>query len=726
MAAARRRAATLASPVLQEAVATGEWWPAREWALDRARESMRPVLTGVASDWRLQLAQACLEQAMGEPHAHATAAAYSLVVDAQQQHSDDELEHLRHIAKRVRDALIVDCVFRAGGHGDMGKFDMACLIAFGWDPKLDQRLYAQLHHSYQQLFAHVEDRFRSNSEREGRRRKRRDREGQPRQAPEEPEREVEEPEREDEPGKALAAPGTELDESATAELDGAGGAWHGAGLAREAAATAEPQTPRPSARGSAGGASPAALGAGLPGDDGAAAPPQAPAGFPVPEGLRRRLEMEAVLDHLVRRDVPAAVCNFCVVGLGKRLRDMQDDLWSQGAPGQELCSQMLRELSVLIQRFPEEPGLHGTCIDLLTWMCVVRGDLLGLQAPGTSQEHPQAGAIARLDRATQCSVKEAVDIAEKADPSGLIFAHEERTRLLVRTQPLSDLLRTVDLDETMALLDEVKHGLSWYIDAMREPEHKDFEYAKAFLQTVRNHHQQEYTSTELTERWVQRAEMSGNHKNYDERYKTEERFTVVGLLFGVSAHILGPLPERQDTRMIKTSLNAVYVLNIIQPFDWDTQAEIVGTIQKLGGKQQREVFGSSLSEYWMGCEAAYVGLLGTLLQGSYCRSGASQHTFDPDTVDWVIQEACDIVGHATDGTSGPVTGSDNTWVLYPALWCLSKVFEGTRPRDAWQEAVDVAAKRALQYSLNFNSKSAQESEEEACKLRRLCRGGSCE
>ena len=34
-----------------------------------------------------------------------------------------------------------------------------------------------------------------------------------------------------------------------------------------------------------------------------------------------------------------------------------------------------------------------------------------------------------------------VDVAEKADPSGFILAREERTRLLVRTQRLSDLLR---------------------------------------------------------------------------------------------------------------------------------------------------------------------------------------------------------------------------------------------------------------------------------------------
>ena len=148
MAAARRRAATLTSPVLQEAAATGEGWP-------RARESMRPVLTGVVSDGRLQLAQEWLEQAVVEPHARATAVAYSLVLDAQQQHSGDELEHIRRIAKHVRDALIVDCVLHAGGHRNMAAFDIACQIAFGWDTKRDPRLYAQLHHSYQQLFAGV-------------------------------------------------------------------------------------------------------------------------------------------------------------------------------------------------------------------------------------------------------------------------------------------------------------------------------------------------------------------------------------------------------------------------------------------------------------------------------------------------------------------------------------------------------------------------------------------
>ena len=34
----------------------------------------------------------------------------------------------------------------------------------------------------------------------------------------------------------------------------------------------------------------------------------------------------------------------------------------------------------------------------------------------------------------------------------------------------------------------------------------------------------------------------------------------------------------------------------------------------------------------------------------------------------------------------------------------------------WQDAVSAATKRALQYSLTFNSKSAQESEEETRSL----------
>ena len=35
--------------------------------------------------------------------------------------------------------------------------------------------------------------------------------------------------------------------------------------------------------------------------------------------------------------------------------------------------------------------------------------------------------------------------------------------------------------------------------------------------------------------------------------------------------------------------------------------------------------------------------------------------------------------HATDSASGPATNPDNTWVLYPTLWCLSEVLEGARP-----------------------------------------------
>jgi hypothetical protein len=446
--------------------------------------------------------------------------------------------------------------------------------------------------------------------------------------------------------------------------------------------------------------------------------------------------VESVLVQLAQRDTAADVCHGCVLILAKRFKDMQDNLWSQGTPGQELCKQMLKELSGLIQRFPDETDLHATCHDFEVTMCCVCGVVLGEQAPGISQEHPHAGAVVCLDRDTQRSVKAAVDIAEKADRSGSILARGDRTTLLARTQPLSDLLRTADLAETMAVLDEVKHGLSWYIDAMFQPGRKEYEYAKTFLQHVKNNHQQEHVFTEITEKWVQRAETSGNYNNYDDdemsgnykaitrsTLKTRERFTLVGLLFDLSTHILAPLPQRKDTRMIKTSLNAVWDLNIIQPFDWSTQVEIVHTIQKLGGKQQREVFGFSSSEYWMYCEASYVALLTPLLQGSYCRIGSSQLAFDQDVVDWVIQEACDIVDHAL---TCPATSSDHTWVLRPALKCLNKVFEGAHPGDAWQDAVGNAARRALQYSLSFDSKSAQESEEEASELRRMCRCGPCQ
>jgi hypothetical protein len=700
-------------------------------------------MTSLLADVRLQPAGMWLEQActaLAEPDPRAVAAAYVVLLQAQPHFLPAELEHFRQVAKCVRDALIVECVAHAGGHSNLQAFDAACQYAIGWDPKLDKKLYAQLHHSYQQLFATVEQKFPSNSEQQGRRRKRRNRVGQPHQVPEEPEREAEvsasssdepeempsEPEREAESGEALAmGPFQALAAPAAEELSAASVAAEpvtGGGAPAAVLGTASLDE--------ALGAGPAPSGPGAP--SWSAALPHLPADLRCEESWRRKVE--SLLVHLAERDVPAEVCRCCVAGLEKRLKDVQDDLWSQGAPGQELCSRLLTELSYLMQKFPGEPDLHATCVELLTWMCAVRGDVLGLQAPGISQERPREGAIAHLDRDAQRCVKAAVDIAEQADVSELILAREARTRLLVQTQPLSELLgpTTALNDKHYLVLDEVKQRLSWYIDAIKKPQHK--EYARAFLQEVRLVHQQECSSTEL---WVHRPELSGNYKSYryfedkeadhEDSFKMQERFTVAGLLFGVSAHILDPLPQREDTREIKTSLSALWDLHEIQPFGWSTQVEVVNAIRKLGGNHRRERCRSppKLLEYWMGCEAAYMGLLGTLLQGSLRGDAASPRALDAEAEEWVIQEACDIVGHATDCATTPATGSDNTWVLSPTLWCLSQVFEGAPPADAWRGAVARAARRALQYCLDLDSKSrtAQESEEEATKLRRMFRGG---
>ena len=71
--------------------------------------------------------------------------------------------------KDVRDAVVLCCVLSVGTHSDYTLFDAACDQAFqrpvytyyllaaraAWPPGPRTRsLYAQLHHSYQQLFKH--------------------------------------------------------------------------------------------------------------------------------------------------------------------------------------------------------------------------------------------------------------------------------------------------------------------------------------------------------------------------------------------------------------------------------------------------------------------------------------------------------------------------------------------------------------------------------------------
>ena len=88
------------------------------------------------------------------------------------------------VAKDPRDAVMLTCIYRAGGFRDAGCVFEACSDAFGRDVYEDSyyskqwgfpvgQLYAQLNHSYQRLFQDIEGKFPSNTALSSRRRPRR-------------------------------------------------------------------------------------------------------------------------------------------------------------------------------------------------------------------------------------------------------------------------------------------------------------------------------------------------------------------------------------------------------------------------------------------------------------------------------------------------------------------------------------------------------------------------
>ncbi|CAK0904665.1 unnamed protein product, partial [Prorocentrum cordatum] len=304
--------AAMATDLLRGAASTGDWARAADWALRRALATVEAV--PVEQEWqelRGHLQEALEEAADPRSRAARVAAAYDLLVDHRRL-PEDRAEHLE-AGKDVRDALILCCVQSIGTHSDYTLFDSACSAAFGRQvprtPQLGPQgsLYAQLHHSYQQLFKHVDGRFISSSKWQGRRRVRRS--GAP-------------------PANWEPAPEAELDESAGESSE---------------SAPAEPP-----AQWSAGGASPATLGAALP-CCGAARPARVPVDLQVPKEWRQGVDdlLEAVAD----RGMKAEVVHGSVERLGCRLKEIDRSCYDS-TPGQRLCSDLLGALSICLWHVP--------------------------------------------------------------------------------------------------------------------------------------------------------------------------------------------------------------------------------------------------------------------------------------------------------------------------------------------------------------------------------------
>jgi hypothetical protein len=424
-----------------------------------------------------------------------------------------------------------------------------------------------------------------------------------------------------------------------------------------------------------------------------------PAHLDVPEEWRQRVD--DLLEAIVDRRAKAEVVHGSVERLRCRLKDVERSCY-HSAPGQHLCSDLLKALSCVMKRFSQESELQATCVDVLLSMCVRRGDVFGLQAPDISQEQ----AVNYLCPETQVSVKEAIDTATQACTSDQ--AREELTRLLVRTQPVPVVLGAVDEESTKVLLDEAKHGLSWCFEHMEEPEYR--KCPDAFFKEVMKQCQDRSEFLSM-HNWVRGG-------SFDSRYHMRDRFVVIGLLFGIPAQVLTPLSKAEDLHMIIAALKALTFLDSVTPFDMKTNAKLVQSVQDLlGGNEKRDAWvGGGYSELWLECEAECASVLGRLLQGS--SKNIADRLDSYALVDWTIQKACAIVEHATSSAE-----SDTTCQLHAALWCLTQVFEGASSLADWDEAVGDASEQAKQYAKKFESKSAGDSITEAEKLISIRCGG---
>jgi hypothetical protein len=418
-----------------------------------------------------------------------------------------------------------------------------------------------------------------------------------------------------------------------------------------------------------------------------------------------RCDVESLLASIVCPATAGAVCRACVKDLAEimeRSRVWLGDLWSQGSPGQHFCGHLLDTLSGAIQRFPKDTQMHGACIKMLCTVCEDRGDILGLQFPGPVQPEPSIEYML----ATRNRVRAAVSTAQAADRSDSSILHEERIRLLVRTQKLPDLLCALGedsngingnarLSDQKLLLQQAKNGLDFHIQylakAIDTDQHQDREQAKAFLKEVLK---QQQRRSYHTQDWVQGGDFGCGREHSVDRFRMHMRFTVAGLLFGFEEQILTPIRTLQDIHMLHGALKAVRTMHAIMPLSESTSRAVVDSFQSINGPLRRRNCEDSqeLSAVWMECEATYLGTMGDLLKGSI-----SQDKWHGDVIKWAVKEVCDAVDHASS-VSIVTDMQYHATVVSIALWCLIEMLDGAqKPSGDLADSVDRAAQQAVRH-----------------------------
>jgi len=259
------------------------------------------------------------------------------------------------------------------------------------------------------------------------------------------------------------------------------------------------------------------------------------------------------------------------------------------------------------------------------------------------------------------------------------------------------------------MLDEVKHGLDWCLENLKEEENAA---ARAFLCEVMKQQQQQQECNSM-QNWVQGG--FGNEVKYNNVYTSTanmaKRYSVVSLLFGVK-HVVQPMGTTEDMHVLRAALWSLRDAHTICPFSQHAP-EVVQNIQNIDKQHFRNFrTDEELFHVWMSCESVYVDLFAMLMEGSVAAGDWPQ-----DIIAWAVQEACDVVDHNL------AADADCTTVLHVAIWALKQLFLQAASAGQWSEAVGTAARKVGAYCMDERfqgAKIAAQAVKEVAEVMELC------
>jgi len=367
---------------------------------------------------------------------------------------------------------------------------------------------------------------------------------------------------------------------------------------------------------------------------------------------------------------------------------------------------VVERLLEVMEHFNKSPDVQEACLSTLVKVWRTRQEVLGIQCA----RQPESDGFKRGTR------KRLVRFASELLVQNTSCA-EWGIRLLARASSLQVVMDAVRGHEhhgslLSTALHEVCYTLEQPLSALYGIEdHAEEVWARDLLRQVG---QQSVTlgGNVSPVNWV--VQLDASMSNWERRHKMEQRFHLVGLLFGAEAHVLTPMVEaasskntdhREIAELMSSACRALINLNDqVVPFGCELACRI-GKKAMTCMDQLRKKSGG-YSNISMHVRSSYVGLLGSVRRGGAKLAEEGKAADPMDEVGEVLK--CAQVSMGEWWKAAPL--------LHEALWALVEMFKGADSLGAFGAEI-----QALAQQLDTNFKDVPWCNEDQKAVVRFCK-----